>query len=165
MLPVIQLSNSSHTFPFTTKKTFRSKLGRNRPTGLPERSRSRDFHSLFILAAVKKDSEFEVDPVQAREALRKLDEQLQSIATKPESTPKIKASDINLGRLVEQEAESEKQLSGSFLATLATALVLFTIFYNILFITVIKPSIDGPSTYENINFDDVELLQNTAPTQ
>lgn len=36
------------------------------------------------------------------------------------------------------------EISESFLALGAGALVLFTIFYNVLFITVIKPSIDGP---------------------
>lgn len=35
------------------------------------------------------------------------------------------------------------QLSGSVLAYSALALFLFTIFYNVLFLTVIQPSIDG----------------------
>lgn len=39
--------------------------------------------------------------------------------------------------------ESDVEISGSFLASVAGGLLLFTIFYNILFLTVIKPSIDG----------------------
>jgi len=34
--------------------------------------------------------------------------------------------------------------SESFLALLTGGLVLFTILYNVLFLTVIKPAIDGP---------------------
>lgn len=39
---------------------------------------------------------------------------------------------------------TEKEFSDSFVAYSATALVLFTIFYNLLFETVIKPAIDVP---------------------
>ncbi|GFP98790.1 hypothetical protein PHJA_002022900 [Phtheirospermum japonicum] len=40
--------------------------------------------------AVDKDSEFEVDPDKAREALRKLDDQLQSLSQKKANPPKIR---------------------------------------------------------------------------
>lgn len=39
---------------------------------------------------------------------------------------------------------TEEEFSDSFLKYSAVALVLFTIFYNILFETVIKPAIDIP---------------------
>lgn len=39
-----------------------------------------------------KDSEFEVDPDKAREALRKLDEQLQSLSNKQINPPKIRGN-------------------------------------------------------------------------
>jgi hypothetical protein len=42
------------------------------------------------------------------------------------------------------DSNGKLEISESFLALLAGGLVLFTIFYNVLFITVIKPSIDGP---------------------
>lgn len=44
---------------------------------------------------------------------------------------------------VGEEAGSSK-LSASFLAYGATLLLIFTIVYNVVFITVIKPSVDGP---------------------
>jgi len=42
-----------------------------------------------------------------------------------------------------QMREETPEFSVSFLAYSAFALLIFTIFYNLLFITVIKPSIDG----------------------
>nr|GMC70068.1 rho GDP-dissociation inhibitor 1-like [Ipomoea batatas] len=49
------------------------------------------------LRAAEKDSDYEVGPDKAREALRKLDEQLQSLAQKKPDPPppKIRASDVN----------------------------------------------------------------------
>ncbi|KAK7305311.1 hypothetical protein VNO77_43215 [Canavalia gladiata] len=99
-----------------------------------------------IVHAVKEDpqsQQYEVDPDKAREALKKLDEQIQSFSTKQVSSPKVKVSDVKLTE--EQSSGSEKlEISDSFLANLAAGLFLFTIFYNVLFYTVIKPSIDGP---------------------
>lgn len=43
------------------------------------------------------------------------------------------------------------EISGSFLASAAAGLLIFTIFYNILFLTVIKPAIDGPAVFETTN--------------
>ncbi|KAF3452528.1 hypothetical protein FNV43_RR02961 [Rhamnella rubrinervis] len=99
--------------------------------------------SSCIVYAVDKDSQqFDVDPDKAREALKNLDQQLQSLAEKKVRPPKIKATDLNLNR--EERGEEVTEFSTSFLAYTAGALFLFTIFYNVLFITVIKPSIDGP---------------------
>uniref|UniRef100_A0A5B6YTL8 Uncharacterized protein n=1 Tax=Davidia involucrata TaxID=16924 RepID=A0A5B6YTL8_DAVIN len=102
------------------------------------KKRGTKFHSH---RAVEKDSEFEVDPDKAREALRKLDQQLQSISQKQINPPKIRASDLNRAR--DEMREEVSKSYGSSLAYLAFALVVFTIFYNVIFITVIKPSIDG----------------------
>ncbi|KAI3723824.1 hypothetical protein L2E82_35583 [Cichorium intybus] len=97
---------------------------------------------LFPNRAVERDSEFEFDPDKAREALRKLDQQLDRISQKPTTpVPKIKASSP-----YDTRDQSTKDLpdTGSFLPYAAFGLLIFTIFYNILFINVIKPSIDGP---------------------
>lgn len=54
------------------------------------------------------------------------------------------ASDVKLARDRMAAEEDVPELSGSFLAYSAGALLVFTILYNLLFYTVIKPSIDGP---------------------
>ncbi|CAK9183460.1 unnamed protein product [Ilex paraguariensis] len=51
------------------------------------------------------------------------------------------ASDLN--RASSRMTEAAPEVSGSFLAYSAFVLLIFTIFYNALFATVIKPSIDG----------------------
>ncbi|XP_011090027.1 uncharacterized protein LOC105170805 [Sesamum indicum] len=113
------------------------------------------------LNAVENDSGFEVDPDKAREALRKLDEQLQSLSKKQVSPPKIRAVDLNQSSSVEKEETSE--FSGSFLAYIATGLLLFTIFYNVIFLAVIKPSIDGPEVVPSASM--VEKALEGAPLQ
>lgn len=62
-----------------------------------------------------------------------------------------------------QMTEESKDLSGSFLNSLAFGLLLFTIFYNILFVTVIKPAVDGPDSIPEIDLT-LETLQ-AAPLQ
>lgn len=47
-----------------------------------------------LVAAVEKDSEFEIDPEKAREALRKLDDQLQTLSQKQIDPPKIRGNSI-----------------------------------------------------------------------
>ncbi|KAK4441455.1 hypothetical protein Salat_0480400 [Sesamum alatum] len=113
------------------------------------------------LNAVENDSGFEVDPDKAREALRKLDEQLQSLSKKQVTPPKIRAVDLNQSRSVEKEETSD--FSGSLLAYIATGLLLFTIFYNVIFLTVIKPSIDGPEVVTSASM--VEEALGRAPPQ
>lgn len=54
------------------------------------RGRRRQGVSFPPLRAAEKDSDYEVDPDKAREALRKLDEQLQSLAQKKADPPKIR---------------------------------------------------------------------------
>ncbi|KAL8156475.1 hypothetical protein AgCh_001538 [Apium graveolens] len=46
-----------------------------------------------VVALSGRDSEFEIDQDKAREALKKLDQQLQSISDKPVTPPKIRGSD------------------------------------------------------------------------
>ncbi|KAM3327430.1 hypothetical protein P3S67_002556 [Capsicum chacoense] len=104
---------------------------------------------ICLVEAVEKDSEFEIDADKAREALRKLDEQLQSLSQKQIDPPKIRATDVT--RASREVTESTNDLEGSFLTTLAFGLLLFTIFYNILFSTVIKPAIDGPETVAEVD--------------
>ncbi|KAL1532947.1 hypothetical protein AAHA92_32898 [Salvia divinorum] len=91
---------------------------------------------------VEKESEFETDADKAREALRKLDEQLQSLSTKPPTTPKIRAVDISRSPSLKGDEENT-EISGSFWAYAISFLFVFTIVYNIVFVTIIKPSVDG----------------------
>ncbi|KAK8550673.1 hypothetical protein V6N13_119186 [Hibiscus sabdariffa] len=101
--------------------------------------------SSWIVHAVEKGTEqFEVDPEKAKEALQKLDQQLQTLSNKQTSTPKIRASDVKLTR--DEMVEDNPEVSGSSLAYLTVALLAFTVFYNVLFYSVIKPSIDVPDS-------------------
>ncbi|CAL5202434.1 unnamed protein product [Lathyrus oleraceus] len=96
--------------------------------------------------ALKEDSkQYEIDPEKAKEALKELDQKIQSISNKQVSSPpKLKVLDTKPTREGMISENGKLEISESFLALGAGALVLFTIFYNVLFITVIKPSIDGP---------------------
>ncbi|KAJ4825378.1 hypothetical protein Tsubulata_012531 [Turnera subulata] len=95
--------------------------------------------------AVENDSQqYEIDPDQAKEALEMLDQQLQELSRKKLNPPKIKASDVKLTREQGAEEEEVEEIPTSVLVYGAAALFLFTIAYNIFFITVIKPSYDGP---------------------
>ncbi|XP_059430748.1 uncharacterized protein LOC132164278 [Corylus avellana] len=98
------------------------------------------FLSCVVHATEKDSHKFDVDPDKAREALQELDQQLQSLAQKQISTPKKRASDVDLTK----DRMTEEEFSESFLKYSVVALVLFSIFYNILFETVIKPAIDVP---------------------
>ncbi|KAG6789451.1 hypothetical protein POTOM_005549 [Populus tomentosa] len=126
----------------------------------------------FTVHAVEKDSEkYEIDSDKAKEALQKLDQQLQAFSEKQISSPKIRgvsnyeydqkampngliiplkhvffnlisASDVKLTR--DEMTEEVPEVSGSVLVYTAAALFLFTIFYNIFFLTVLQPYVDGP---------------------
>lgn len=50
----------------------------------------------------------------------------------------------SIGNLAEQAKNEPPEITGSFLRYTAFFLFLFTILYNVLFVTVIKPSVDGP---------------------
>ncbi|KAF7816039.1 Protoheme IX farnesyltransferase [Senna tora] len=80
--------------------------------------------SAAILVKEKEDSEseqydeYDIDTEKAREALQKLDQQLQSLSTKKISSPKLRASDVKLMRGEESVniREKEVEISPSFLA-------------------------------------------------
>ncbi|XP_021812102.1 uncharacterized protein LOC110755230 [Prunus avium] len=91
----------------------------------------------------KESQQFEVDPDKAREALKNLDQQLQSGSQRQARPPRQKAPDVRFAR-DQTEDEEVQEFSGSFFTITAVAVFAFTIFYNVLFYTVIKPSIDGP---------------------
>lgn len=55
------------------------------------------------------------------------------------------------------------EISGTFLTYAASGLLLFTIFYNILFVTVIKPAIDGPDMMEDIS--SIISVEKAAPSE
>ncbi|KAI9109102.1 hypothetical protein K1719_019725 [Acacia pycnantha] len=119
----------------------------------PSSSSSSSCCRVQAMAKEKEDSEsqeYEIDRDKAREALQKLDQQLQSLSTKQVSSPKLKASDVKFEEAERVESSvnmrmraKEFEISDSFLGYTAVVLVLFTIFYNFLFYTVIAPSIDG----------------------
>ncbi|GKU94030.1 hypothetical protein SLEP1_g7570 [Rubroshorea leprosula] len=50
------------------------------------------------------------------------------------------------------------EVSGSFLTYLAGGLLIFTVFYNILFYTVIKPGIDGQESPPMTNETESEAI-------
>uniref|UniRef100_A0A803R5V1 Uncharacterized protein n=1 Tax=Cannabis sativa TaxID=3483 RepID=A0A803R5V1_CANSA len=124
------------------------------PSSSSSSSSSSSYFSLscgYVVCSVDKNESqqhFEVDQDKARDALKQLDQQLQSISQKQLRSPKIKASDVKLTTREEYDQDSEvevvSEFSSSFLAYTAGLLILLTILYNIFFITVIKPSIDGP---------------------
>ncbi|XP_047165433.1 uncharacterized protein LOC124834711 [Vigna umbellata] len=102
----------------------------------------------IVRASLKEDSQsqqYEVEPEKAREALKKLDEQMQSLSSKKQPSNASKLNKISEMKLpTEQRIDKDKlEISDSFLGSVAGVLILFTIFYNVLFYTVIKPSIDG----------------------
>ncbi|KAJ8770925.1 hypothetical protein K2173_022097 [Erythroxylum novogranatense] len=107
---------------------------------------SSSFSPCIVHAMETGSHKYEVDPDQAKEALKELDQQIQNLSNKQVSTPKIKASDIKLTRDESTEEEAVAQGPDSFLLNWTIALFLFTIFYNVLFNTVIKPAIDGPES-------------------
>ncbi|GLT78759.1 hypothetical protein SLA2020_502860 [Shorea laevis] len=119
--------------------------------------RTNSTSSSCVVRAVEKDSrEFNVDPEKAKEALQKLDQQLQTLSKKQVSPPKIKASEVKIGR--DEVAEEVPEVSGSFLTYLAGGLVIFTVFYNVLFYTVIMPGIDGQQSPPMTNETESEAI-------
>ncbi|XP_048228922.1 uncharacterized protein LOC125369795 [Ricinus communis] len=106
-------------------------------------SSSSSSSSSCVVRALEKDSQqYEIDQEKAREALQKLDQQLQDLSKKQVTPPKVKVSDVKITR--DQTIEEVPEMSGSFLAFFAAGLFLFTILYNLLYITVIDPSGDAP---------------------
>lgn len=73
---------------------------------------------------------------------------------------------LEFDRATEQAAAGLPE--GSFQVLAVTALLFFTIFYNVLFVTVIKPSIDGPdsapATVSVSEAPEAALLQQLPPS-
>ncbi|CAI0450099.1 unnamed protein product [Linum tenue] len=90
----------------------------------------------------EEEEQYEIDPDQAKQALQQLDQQLQQLSTKQVSPPKVKASEVKITR--EQMKEEFREIPVSVVPYVVVVLFAFSIFYNILFLTVIKPAIDGP---------------------
>ncbi|KAK7301843.1 hypothetical protein RJT34_12719 [Clitoria ternatea] len=103
--------------------------------------------SCSIVRAVKGDSQsekYEVDQDKAKEALKKLDDQIQSLSNKQPPSPKLRVSEVKVPEVEGRGRGNDKvEITDSFLTNVAVGLLLFTIFYNVLFYSVIKPSIDG----------------------
>ncbi|XP_026431736.1 uncharacterized protein LOC113328951 [Papaver somniferum] len=113
--------------------------------------------------AVENDSEFEIDrKKKAQEALKQLDNQLQSLTTTT-PPPNIRRVSSSRPSNLDSKADIDRDMmrepppeySDSFFGYSAFVLLFISVFYNILFLTVIKPSIDGPApaayTYVNTN--------------
>ncbi|KAK9224654.1 hypothetical protein WN943_009690 [Citrus x changshan-huyou] len=109
-----------------------------------------------------QNSKFEIDPEEAKRALQRLDQQLKSLSNKQISSPKIKAADVKITRGPGPAEQETLEISGSFLTNTTVALLIFTILYNVLFYTVIKPSIDGPDDIP-ASAPDTTMATNKSP--
>lgn len=109
-------------------------------------------HLMVIVRATDRDDSqrFQIDRDKAREALKQLDQQIESQADeKPRIISKTSSDVVRTNDPIMFEEPPE--ISGSFLTTSAFVLLALTLFYNILFITVIKPSMDGPESVPEEN--------------
>ncbi|XP_008786135.2 uncharacterized protein LOC103704561 isoform X2 [Phoenix dactylifera] len=141
-----------HSKPAALSSCLDANVGRRKHTtrlGLSWRSSRRRFSPPPSGAAEKEESQFEIDREKAREALQKLDQQLQTLS-QGESLPKKRPSssslsDLNLerDRMTGMRIDEMPEISGSYLSYIAVALVILTIFNNIIFNAFIKPSVDG----------------------
>ncbi|XP_047321344.1 uncharacterized protein LOC124925394 isoform X2 [Impatiens glandulifera] len=122
-------------------------------------------------AEKESEEEYQVDPDKAREALRKLDEQLQSLSSTKQTPhpPKIKAAAAPYQEDIDRDKFKMRiqppLLNESFLSYTTFVLLAFTIFYNFLFATVIKPSIDIPDQPQLEEEEEVNKYENPAPTR
>ncbi|KAJ0240480.1 Uncharacterized protein HA466_0221100 [Hirschfeldia incana] len=137
-------------------------------------------HLMSIVKATERDNSssssssssqsFEIDRDKAREALKQLDQQIESQADeKPRTFVKTSSSDVvrtssggGSSSMDPFMFEEPPEMSGSFLTTTAFLLLAFTLFYNVLFFTVIKPSTDGPESVPEAKTEamsDSELVQ------
>ncbi|ESQ33129.1 hypothetical protein EUTSA_v10005015mg [Eutrema salsugineum] len=144
--------------------------------GIMEKKKKKKRHLTGIIRATDKNDSssssssqrFEIDTDKAREALKQLDQQIESQADeKPRifiktSLDVVRSSTGDSSSVDPYTFEEPSELSGSFLTTLAFVLLALTLFYNILFITVIKPSMDGPQSVPEENrvaMSDSEIVQ------
>ncbi|KAG7035867.1 hypothetical protein SDJN02_02666 [Cucurbita argyrosperma subsp. argyrosperma] len=139
MLSLHSLFNQNHRPPLLATKKSSDALKTKKAHPLPFPASRR-----CIVCSKETDSQqFEVDPDKARQALQELDQQLQSFSKKRATPPKKKV--VEGTKLPRDQMRGEMaELSESFLANSAVVLFIFSIFYNVLFYAVIKPSIDTP---------------------
>ncbi|KAK9673642.1 hypothetical protein RND81_12G180800 [Saponaria officinalis] len=110
---------------------------------------------------MEREPGFEVDQDKAREALNELDLQLESLSNKQITPPKIKAS--SLENMNVQMREDPPEITGPVLGYLAFILFVFSIFYNIFFLTVIKPAVDGQQDIVVSNVTKTDAWIQTQP--
>ncbi|CAL9052589.1 unnamed protein product [Musa banksii] len=136
--------------------------------GAPGPARRRAHRRLFtaISAMGGEETRFEVDPSKAREALQRLDQQLESLAQQEALPKKKRPSPPPLEPILDRDLITGKrsddmpEVSGSYLAYTAVALVLLTVLNNILFNVFIKPSVDG-----NEQVSKIERVPLSEPTE
>ncbi|KAL1201113.1 hypothetical protein V5N11_014510 [Cardamine amara subsp. amara] len=132
--------------------------------GITEKKKKKR-HLMSVVQATERDDSFQIDRDKAREALKQLDQQIESQADeKPRIIIKTSSSDVvrSNEELNPIMFEEPPEISGSFLTTTAFVLLALTLFYNILFITVIKPSMDGPESVPDENrvaMSDSDIVQ------
>ncbi|XP_031488215.1 uncharacterized protein LOC116256128 isoform X1 [Nymphaea colorata] len=102
----------------------------------------------FMVRSEQSDTEFEIDRVKAKEALKDLDQQLLNLSQR--QIPKTRSlssleADIKKREPIAAGLETEDvpDVSGSYLAYIATFLVVITVLNNIAFNIFIKPSVDN----------------------
>ncbi|AEC05510.1 hypothetical protein AtNW77_Chr2g0221711 [Arabidopsis thaliana] len=108
-------------------------------------------HLMRIVQATEREDSFQIDRDKAREALKQLDQQIESQADEKPRIINKTSSDVVRTNNDPIMFEEPPEISGSFLTSSAFVLLALTLFYNILFITVIKPSMDGPESVPEEN--------------
>ncbi|XP_049934423.1 uncharacterized protein LOC116256126 isoform X2 [Nymphaea colorata] len=116
--------------------------------------RRKDRSREFMVRSEQSDTQFEIDRVKAKEALKDLDQQLLNLSQR--QSPKTRflssirfggpgAADIKKREPIAAGLETEDvpDVSGSYLAYIATFLVVITVLNNIAFNIFIKPSVDN----------------------
>ncbi|XP_072987018.1 uncharacterized protein [Typha latifolia] len=141
MLRSIPCGNSSLAPPLFRRTTLP-------PSSLGFTKRSRRRLSPPNASMEKEETQVEIDREKAREALQKLDQQLQGLSQQespPRKRPPPAVSEPNLDRdmITGRRMEEMPAISGSYVAYTAVALVVLTIFNNIMFNLFVKPSVDG----------------------
>ncbi|KAK1313609.1 hypothetical protein QJS10_CPA06g01809 [Acorus calamus] len=151
MLFCFSASSCSAPLVFTTKS----------PTLKPRRRVSRP-----LRAVNEEQQRFEIDRDKAREALERLGEQLQSLASeKRRVTPTTMAPKLDRDQMTGFRTQEMPEISGSYVAYTAVALLLLTVFNNIVFSLFIQPSIDGNEPAKTITREPFKgaMMQEDAP--
>ncbi|XP_031488214.1 uncharacterized protein LOC116256126 isoform X3 [Nymphaea colorata] len=110
--------------------------------------RRKDRSREFMVRSEQSDTQFEIDRVKAKEALKDLDQQLLNLSQRQSPKTRFLSSiqaDIKKREPIAAGLETEDvpDVSGSYLAYIATFLVVITVLNNIAFNIFIKPSVDN----------------------